>query len=102
MPSHPNELTAVTAGYKSEEPSAKQLSTHITSMMAYAKKIIALRKENRNEEAVSEIKTNEGIRLMDKIRSNIAILEENGRTALNESNRKSSETPTQRINSKYY
>ncbi|MBK6398007.1 MAG: PAS domain S-box protein [Bacteroidetes bacterium] len=91
LPSHLNELTAVTAGYKSEEPSAKQLSTHITSMMAYAKKIIALRKENRNEEAVSEIKTNEGIRLMDKIRSNIAILEENGRTALNESNRKKEE-----------
>lgn len=74
LPSHLDELTAVTAGYESEEPAAKELSKHISSMMIYAKKIIELRKENRNEEAVSEIKTNEGIRLMDKIRKSLQYL----------------------------
>jgi PAS domain S-box-containing protein len=85
------ELISATSENAEEHLLANDLLKHINSMMIYAKKIIALRMENKIDEAVAEIKTDEGITLMNNIRKNIAVLEENGRAALNESNRKKEE-----------
>lgn len=91
IPSDIKELISVTENVPKEYSVAVKLSEYIRSMMVYAKMIISLRKENKTDEAVAEIKTNKGILLMDQVRKNISILEENGRIALNESNRKKEE-----------
>jgi PAS domain S-box-containing protein len=91
IPADIEELISVTSNNKNEHLLAQGLSMHIKAMIDYANRIISLRKENKIDEAVAEIKTDRGITLMNDIRENIAILEENGRTALNESNRKKEE-----------
>ncbi len=88
IPSDIAELISTTAQNADDHLLSSEISTHINDMMLYAKKIIKLRKENNIDAAISEIKTNRGILLMNDIRENISILEEKGRAALNESNRK--------------